>query len=213
MREPRNSTSPRVIGSTPVTRLNVVLLPAPFGPISPMISPALTVKSMSLTATSPPNSLRIARTSRITSPGVGRARCGSGSASRTSRTSSDFAGCAVPRSSASGSTRARPRPKSPVTIGHSPVGARCSSSTSSTPNTMISKFPFVPISLGNQSCNWSRATTTTPAPSSAPHTCAAPPTTVMNRYSMPALTPNGVGLIERCRCAYSQPEIDASSAA
>ncbi len=35
----------------------------------------------------------------------------------------------------------------------------------------------------------------------------------MNRYSIPALRPNGVGLTERCRCAYNQPETLASNAA
>ena len=44
--------------STPVIRLKVVLLPAPFGPISATISRAWTSKETSLTAITPPNCLR-----------------------------------------------------------------------------------------------------------------------------------------------------------
>jgi hypothetical protein len=57
------------------------------------------------------------------------------------------------------------------------------------------------------------ATVITEAPSTAPQTLPAPPTTAMNRYSMPWLIPNGVGLMKRWRCAYSHPERQASSAA
>ena len=71
-------------GSTPVTRLKMVDLPAPFGPIRPTISPARTWKLTSLTATRPPNSLRAARTSSTTSPCGGLARAGSGAASAQS---------------------------------------------------------------------------------------------------------------------------------
>ena len=74
MRWPSRRISPRVAGSTPVTRLKVVDLPAPFGPIRPRISPARTWKLTSLTATRPPNSLRTACTSSTTSPCGGRAR-------------------------------------------------------------------------------------------------------------------------------------------
>src|SRR5277367_4319405 len=44
--------------STPVTKLKVVLLPAPFGPISATISQGPTSKETSLTAITPPNCLR-----------------------------------------------------------------------------------------------------------------------------------------------------------
>src|SRR5207248_11774865 len=44
--------------STPVIRLKVVLLPAPFGPISATISRAWTSKETLLTAITPPNCLR-----------------------------------------------------------------------------------------------------------------------------------------------------------
>src|ERR1700759_4888794 len=43
---------------TPVPRLNVVLLPAPFGPISATISRACTSNETSLTAMTPPNCFR-----------------------------------------------------------------------------------------------------------------------------------------------------------
>src|SRR5213594_3156978 len=44
--------------SAPLTRLKNVVLPAPFGPMSPTISPSSAANSTSLTATRPPNSLR-----------------------------------------------------------------------------------------------------------------------------------------------------------
>ena len=82
---PRKVTAPRVIGSTPVTRLNVVDLPAPLGPMRPTISPDLTWKLTSLTATRPPNSLRTACTSSSNSPLAGFAFSGSAGASAQSR--------------------------------------------------------------------------------------------------------------------------------
>ena len=56
---------PLVTGSTPVIRLNTVDLPAPFGPISPTISPSRTSMSKSLTAFRPPNCLVSPLTSSI----------------------------------------------------------------------------------------------------------------------------------------------------
>src|SRR6185437_10204787 len=53
--------------------LKNVVLPAPFGPISETIAPRGTVKSTSLLATRPPNSLRSCRVSRSAS-GTGRLR-------------------------------------------------------------------------------------------------------------------------------------------
>ena len=54
---------PPLAGSTPVIRLNIVLLPAPFGPIRATISLAFTSNDTLLTATTPPNCLRASRTS------------------------------------------------------------------------------------------------------------------------------------------------------
>src|SRR5687768_6792445 len=51
---PRYRTSPCVGSRKPVTTLNAVVLPAPFGPIRLTSSPSLTEKLMSETATSPP---------------------------------------------------------------------------------------------------------------------------------------------------------------
>ncbi len=53
----------------------------------------------------------------------------------------------------------------------------------------------------------------TEAPITAPQTWLAPPTTAMNRYSMPMFTLNAPGLRNLTKCAYSQPESAASSAA
>ena len=158
MRSPMKRTWPRVTGSTPLIRLKVVLLPAPFGPIRPMISPELTLKLMSLTATRPPNSLRMASTSSTTWPGCGRWRAGKAGAG-------------------AGGARLRREPSAPVRpshqlarIGHRPLRAYCSIRISSTPKTIISKLALVSSSLGSQFCNWSFSTRMTVEPSSAPQT-------------------------------------------
>jgi hypothetical protein len=83
----------------------------------------------------------------------------------------------------------------------------------SRPNTTISKLPVAPSSLGSQSCSHSLRKLTAVAPNTAPQTAEAPPSTAMNRYSMPWPSPNGVGLTKRCRWAYSQPETQANWAA
>ncbi len=80
---PRKTTSPRESASAPEIRLNIVLLPAPFGPMSPRISPEAIENERSLTATSPPNSLRAARTSSSGPAGGDRSRAGSAPASGT----------------------------------------------------------------------------------------------------------------------------------
>ena len=97
--------------------------------------------------------------------------------------------------------------------GHRPSRARCSTMTIITPNTITSKLPALPNTLGRMSCSHCLSTVITPAPTSAPHTCPAPPTTAMNRYSMPIWRPKGVGLTKRWRWAYSQPAAQAWSAA
>src|SRR5215510_6918797 len=51
---PRNRIVPEVSGKSPVTRFTVVLLPEPFGPISPTISPSATVRSSPSRARTPP---------------------------------------------------------------------------------------------------------------------------------------------------------------
>ncbi len=51
---PSNTIVPDVGGTSQVSILKKVLLPAPFGPMMPRSSPTLTVKSMSLLATRPP---------------------------------------------------------------------------------------------------------------------------------------------------------------
>src|SRR5437667_323354 len=54
---PRNNTLPSVTGNRPQIRLTIVLLPEPFGPISPRISPSATARSTCSTAHTPPNCL------------------------------------------------------------------------------------------------------------------------------------------------------------
>ena len=129
-------TLPAVGSSTPVIRLNIVLLPAPFGPISATISPARTSSDMSLTATRPPKCLRalvdlqqhLARGRHVALRERAAPPAGPTRALR-----------------ATGSQRA--------SAGHSPSRARCSSSTISTPNTMISKLPACPTICGRRSCS------------------------------------------------------------
>ena len=58
-----------------------------------------------------------------------------------------------------------------------------------------------PSSFGRMSCSCSFSSVISVAPSTAPHRWPAPPTTAMNRYSMPMLRLKGVGLTKRCRCA------------
>ncbi len=191
---PRQRTAPPLSASTPVIRLKVVDLPAPLGPISATISPAATPKLTSLTATSPPNCLRTAATSSSGSPAAGLARRGSGSASPQSR-----------GRAAAGSQR-------PAKL-HSPSGAYFSTTTSTMPKTMVSKLPLVPSSLGSSTCSWSSVRRTTAEPRKAPQTWPTPPSTAMNRYSMPLLMPKGEGLTLRWKCANSQPDTAASTAA
>ncbi|KAG1380056.1 hypothetical protein G6F59_018002 [Rhizopus arrhizus] len=121
-----------------------------------MISPELTLKVMSLTATRPPNSLRMASTSSTTCPACGRSRVGKAGAG-------------------AGGARLRREPSAPVTlphqparIGHRPLRAYCSIRISSTPKTIISKLALVSSSLGSRFCNWSFSTRMTLEPSKAP---------------------------------------------
>ena len=51
---PSRTTLPQVVSCRPVMTLNVVVLPAPFGPISPVMRPASTSRSTSRTAWLPP---------------------------------------------------------------------------------------------------------------------------------------------------------------
>jgi hypothetical protein len=106
--------------------LKVVLLPAPLGPIRPTMSPARMSKLMSLTATSPPNSLRTACTCSSGSPRWGLLRAGNGGASAQSFRR---AGCGKRR----------------ATKLHSPSGAYFSTTIITMPKTMTSKLPLVPI--------------------------------------------------------------------
>ena len=191
---PRNCTAPRVRGSTPVTRLNVVDLPAPLGPIRPTMSPAWIWKLTSFTATRPPNSLRTACTSSSSSPRDGLSRAGK---------------AAAPSQSRGRSRRTVHRPAK----DHRPSGAYFSTTTRTMPKTMTSKLPLVPMSCGSSTCNSSSTTRTTAEPRKAPHTCPTPPSTAMNRYSMPLLMPKGDGLTLRWKCANSQPDTAARKAA
>ena len=75
-----NWMRPALACSAPVSRLNIVLLPAPFGPIRPRISPALRSKLTLLTAVSPPKVLTAFSTFRIRVPPSGSARRGIASA-------------------------------------------------------------------------------------------------------------------------------------
>ena len=96
---------------------------------------------------------------------------------------------------------------------HRPSGAYFSTTTSTTPKMIVSKLPLVPISLGSSTCSWSSSSLTTAEPRKAPHRCETPPSTAMNRYSIPLEIENGEGLIARWKNANNQPETAASTAA
>src|SRR5262245_54870829 len=55
MSRPSNTRRPALGASTPVTRLNSVVFPAPFGPITAWMAPASTESATSATAVKPPN--------------------------------------------------------------------------------------------------------------------------------------------------------------
>src|SRR5262249_27856712 len=69
---PSKRTSPTSVARNPEMRWNSVVLPAPFGPMSPTISPGATSKLTPETACSPPKRLRTPTTSRSAMSG-GRA--------------------------------------------------------------------------------------------------------------------------------------------
>src|SRR5258707_10174123 len=62
---PSKSTVPASARRNPVMRLAAVLLPAPFGPMSPVILPRATVKEQSSTARRPPKAFTRCCTSRM----------------------------------------------------------------------------------------------------------------------------------------------------
>jgi len=68
MSRPSKTIDPRVGDRNLVSRLNTVVLPAPFGPISAWIEPRRIARSTSRTAAKPPNSLLRLRASRMKSP-------------------------------------------------------------------------------------------------------------------------------------------------
>ena len=117
---PSTEILPPVLESTPVIRLKVVLLPAPFGPISATISRALTSNETLLTAITPPNCFRAFSI------------CSSTEGAPASR------GRAESASVVSGRLRAGLYGNRAISQGQTPVGASCSSTTSRMPNTMVS---------------------------------------------------------------------------
>ena len=54
---PRKTIEPDVAPSAPETQLNIVVLPEPFGPIRPRISPGTTSNETALSAVKPPKCL------------------------------------------------------------------------------------------------------------------------------------------------------------
>ncbi|OIQ80812.1 hypothetical protein GALL_374340 [mine drainage metagenome] len=186
MRRCRKRTSPSVGRLTAEMQLNKVLLPAPLGPISARISPARTSKLMALLARRPPKRLVTCCTSSTVWPcgGLGRffsaGACGL-SATWRRATCVRCPNCRI--------------------HGHRPSGARCRMRIIMTPNTSPSKLPPWPSREGSRSCSHWRRKENSPEPRTAPHRSAIPPTTPMNRYSMPCPRENGVGLTKRCMWA------------
>ena len=121
--------SPDVSGSAPEISANVVLLPAPLGRSVRGSRRSRISNDRSLTATSPPNGLRAGFTSSS----------GPSCAARWSRR---------PAARASGTGGGDGVGSRRSIHGHTPSRARCSSTISSTPNTIISKLPERPRSCG-----------------------------------------------------------------
>ncbi len=178
-----NCTSPSVGSSTPEIMLKKVLLPAPLGPINAWISPALTFIDTSLLATSPPKRLVTLDDCSSTVPRSGSTR---------------RASVAMPRGTRATSARRKRWPRR-SSAGHTPSAKRCNTSSIKRPNTITSKLPLVPSRPGRMSCSFSLSSVITAAPSTAPHRCPAPPTTAMNRYSMPMLRVERRGVHEALR--------------
>src|SRR3954466_15160469 len=65
---PSKRTDPAVAGSVPDSKLKIVLLPEPFGPIRPRISPRSTLNDTLLTAVKPPNRFVIPSTTSTAVP-------------------------------------------------------------------------------------------------------------------------------------------------
>ena len=146
---PRKLILPWFSGSAPVIRLNIVVLPAPLGPIRPRISPALTSKLTLSTATRPPKRRVAPATLRIGWPRSGCWRCSSDPAAMGG------VGC----------TRGSQRSAK----GTMPARARCSSRMNSTENTMTSSWPEAPGEItGSQSWMLFLSRVTTAAPTIAP---------------------------------------------
>ncbi len=137
-------------GSAPVIRLNIVVLPAPLGPIRPRISPALTSKLTLSTATRPPKRRVAPATVRIGWPRSGL--LAGARASPAARGGGGLHG---------GSQRSAK--------GTMPARARCSSRMNSTENTMTSSWPEAPGEItGSQSWMLFLSRVTTAAPTIAP---------------------------------------------
>src|SRR3954465_13097825 len=75
MSSPRNRTRPAVGGCMPVMTLKSVVLPAPFGPIRPVIVPGSTEKLAPLTAVTPPKRTVTSSTSSSGRPFVAVSGC------------------------------------------------------------------------------------------------------------------------------------------
>ena len=149
---PRNLTLPDVGSSTPDTRLNIVLLPAPLGPISATISPARTASAISFTATRPPKRLVALSTSSSTSPAAGTARFASGGSS--GRTTRRFARNGIRF----------------VSAGHSPSRRALQDHDHQHAEDDHLEVAGLPDDLRQQSCSQVLLIVITAAPSSAPQT-------------------------------------------
>src|SRR5438132_10105338 len=65
---PSKRIEPALSGKVPAIRLKIVVLPEPFGPMRPRISPGLTANDTPLTARNPPNRLARPATSSTLAP-------------------------------------------------------------------------------------------------------------------------------------------------
>src|SRR6187399_2274737 len=83
---PSNRIDPAVGTSVPDSILKIVLLPEPFGPIRPRISPCSTLNDTLLTAVKPPNRFTKPSTTSTTVPYVGKCVFERGTQARAGKT-------------------------------------------------------------------------------------------------------------------------------
>ena len=138
MSSPSKHTRPWVTDCSRLTTLNRVVLPAPFGPMSAVISPSRTSMLTSFTALRPPNWTVTPSTRSRTLSFAGSAVCASAAAMTSAST-----GGSVSASSASAWPRVPPSASHPTPAGSFVLQAQERAAERARPSPM--KTPTIPI--------------------------------------------------------------------